>query len=57
VHRKAGPRIIACDLFWGNFSKKTRMKSKTSHKSNENFALQTQFFFYLLYRQKISKFS
>ena len=26
-----------------NFSKKTRMKSTTSHQSNENFALQTQF--------------
>jgi len=28
---------------WEKFRKKTRMKSKTSHPSNENFALRIQF--------------
>jgi hypothetical protein len=38
-----------------NLSKKTRMTSKTSHQSNQNFALQTRISICLLYYLKFSK--
>ncbi|MDO9324069.1 MAG: hypothetical protein Q7T80_03830 [Methanoregula sp.] len=44
--RRAGGVFVlmgSYEIIISGFAKKTRMKSKTSHQSNENFALQTQF--------------